>query len=184
MEGCNECKTILKEMQENENIETEEQEIDYLKGIKHKMNKKSIIITITTILLIILVLFNIVVYKNYKEYAENVEIFLDLNITEEEKLNIEKTIKEVAEAVEIEYISSEDALEKLKQNFGDNAYMLDGYNENPETIFPSSYVIKTKISNVKKIKEKVEVLPGVKKISTHIDVNPYVVTYVKLRNEI
>lgn len=178
---CDECRMLLNELKGDKKVETEDtQEIDYLKKIKHKINKKTVIITIVSILLAIIVVLNIIVYLNYRDYAEEMEIFFNENVTEKELEDVKNAVLETADNVYIEYNSSKDALENLKRQMGDNAYLLDGYEEDKENIFPSSYTLRANLDKIEEIKEKVEKMPGVKTVTTHTNINPYILLYAEL----
>ena len=183
IKDCNECKKILEDIKNDSKKKTYKKEVDYLKKIKTKMRRKSILITITTILLSIFVIFSIVAYINYRNYAQNMEIFLTDDITQEQLSDIENTIRNMSDNAEITYISKERALEDLKEKFGENAYLLDGYS-NSDNILPASYVVKANISEIEEIEEKLIIKPGVKKITTNIDVNPYALLYFSVKNNI
>lgn len=183
LKKCSECKKILEDIKKDKEKKSEVKEIDYLKKIKRKMNMKSKIILITTILLSILIIFNILIFINYKNYAEKLEIFLYDDITQEQLEDIQETIKEICDEAEVEYHSKLDALEDLKERFGDNAYLLSGYtDENNE--FPASYIVKVKLNKVKEIEEKITTMPGVRKITTNVDINPYALFYFSLKYDL
>lgn len=173
---CTECNKILEDIEKDDKNKPEKKEIDYLKKIKKKINRKSGFILITTILLVILIIFNAVVFINYKNYAETVEIYLSDNVTQEQLSNIEKTIKEICDSAEITYYSKDHQLEKMKEKFADNANLLDGYGEG-NNIFPASYTIRIKLNAIKELEEKVKEMPGVERIITHLEINPYTLVY-------
>lgn len=178
---CDGCKKLLEEVQADAKKEADKKEVDYLKKINKKMNRKTGIIIITTVLLSILIVFNILVFENYKKYAKEMEIFLSNDITEEQLSNIEKEIKAIYDKSEITYHSGEEALEKMKKRFGDNANLLSGYSGN---IFPASYIVRTKKDKVEEIASKLITMPGVKQITTNIDTNPFALLYFSLKNDI
>lgn len=183
LKDCEECKKILDEIKNDSKKKTEKKEVDYLKKIKKKMKRKSILITITTILLVFFIIFNILVYINYRQYAEEMEIFLLDDITQEQLSDIEKTIKDIYDKSKITYHSKEEALEDMKKKFGENANLLSGYS-NENNIFPASYIVKTKTDKVEEIASKLITMPGVKQITTNINTNPYALLYFSLKNDI
>jgi len=173
LEKCEDCKKVLKEMQADEktNVEDNYQEVDYLKKINRKINKKSIIITITSVLLVILVIFNIAVYVNYKNFAEEMEIFFEDNATEEQIAAVKTAILSIDNEAELNFKTKEDALEHMKEQFGDKGYLLEGYEG--DNIFPSSYIVRAKLNKIQEIEDKVKLMPGVQNVSSTIGTNPY-----------
>ncbi len=183
LEKCEDCKKVLKEIQADEktNIEDNYQEVDYLKKINRKINKKSIIITITSVLLVILVIFNIAVYVNYKNFAEEMEIFFVDEATEEQIAAVKTAILSIDSEAEIKYKTKKEALEQMKENFGDKAHLLEGYEK--DNVFPNSYEVKAKLNKIQEIKDKVETMPGVRTISSIIGTNPYAAFFfMKIHN--
>lgn len=55
LKNCDNCKKILDEIKKQNNINDSLNEIDFLKKIKHKINKKNILLAITSIFLIIII---------------------------------------------------------------------------------------------------------------------------------
>lgn len=178
LKECQKCKQILNEIENDTKIENNKSEIDYLKKLRKKLNKKSICIAIITIILSLLIIFNIIVYINYKSVAEEMKIYLEDNITNEQLVDIENTIKEEDSDVEIIYNSKEQELENLKKTFEDNANLLSGYNDE-NNIFPTSYTIKSKLDKIENIEKKVEQMPGVSKVTTQTKINPYALLFYR-----
>lgn len=171
LKECNECKKILEEIKQESNEKKQVKEIDFLKSIKKNINKKNIIILIVFILLIIIILFNVQVYKNYNEIASTMEIYLKDDITEEQIENIKNKLLEKCDNIELEYVSKEKALEKFKNNLGENENLLNDFNSNSNPI-PASINIKTE-TKVQTIVEYIQNMPGIAHITTHINSNPY-----------
>ena len=179
IKNCKNCQEKLKII--NKNIEQEEnmkekKEIDYLKNINRKLNKKTLWIFVSTILLAIIVFFNIAVFINYNEVASEVQIYFDANATEDEISNVEEMIKSKYQEVQIIYISKEDSLQKLKEKFKEKENLLDGFDIN---ILSASYLIKADIETIKDIANMVQDVPQVKKVQTSVDENPYLLFIYK-----
>lgn len=171
LKECDECKNFLEEIKQESNEKKQVKEIDFLKSIKKNINKKNIIILIVFMLLIIIVLFNIQVYKNYNEIASTMEIYLKDDITEEQIENIKNKIIEKSDNIELEYVSKEKALEKFKNNLGENKNLLNDFSSTNNPI-PASIEIKTN-TNIQTIVEYIQDMPGIANITTHINSNPY-----------
>lgn len=134
--------------------------------IKRKQNK-IIIYSIIVLCTIIFVTIGMVAIKENGEKNKQIgmKIFLEQDISEIQKNNIEQSLKE-SECIEsFEYISKEDALNQMKEKFKDKEYLLEGY-EGKNNIFTASFNLKIKSKNVDKIKEIYENMNGVKKITS------------------
>ena len=110
-------------------------------------------------------------FRNYNEIASTMEIYLQDDITEEQIENIKNRIIEKSDKIELEYISKEKALERMKDTFADNPDLLSGYN-NENNPMPASIEIKTN-TEIQKIVDSIQDMPGITKIETHINYNPY-----------
>ncbi len=182
LKDCKVCQDKLKEIQlDNNKNNDEKKEVDYLKNVRKKLDKKTKIITISTILLVIIIILNIAVFVNYNNVASNIQIFMENDITQEELSQIEQKIIDNYKDIEITYNSSEDELNSMKEKFGDNQNLLAGYNESNNP-FPASYIVKAKLKDVNNIKRDVENLDGVKKVTTYIEENPYLLFLLQIIN--
>ena len=172
LKKCDKCKRIFKEIQNEDVVENQAKEIDFLKGIKKKINKKNIVIVSSLVFFIFLVLFNIQVYNNYNDISSTMEIYLKDDITNEQMENIKNKIIEKSKNIEIEYVSKEKALERFKNNLGQNENLLKDFDDKNNPI-PASIEIKTD-TEIQIIAESIQNLPGIAHIKTHINLNPYV----------
>ena len=173
---CEKCQKKLEEIRKDANCDEniEQKEIDYLKKVKKNLSKKNKIAIIIGIALSISIILNAMVLINYRRNARYMQIYLTDDISEEEISNIEKEIKLQDNEAEVEYHSKQYELEEMKEKFGENANLLDGYENNPENNpFPASFVVKTKIDKIKDIEYKILSMPGVKTVYSSIDNNPY-----------
>lgn len=94
--------------------------------------------------------------KNVESKLE-VQVFLKEKISESDKNNIEKTVKNINGVVQVSYETKEQALDKYKEQLGEkNEGLLKGFDkENP---LPESYIVKVKspelvqvvVSNIEK----------------------------------
>lgn len=172
--SCEQCKKLFNEMKKDkiDNKKEQEEEIDYLKKVKKKINKKNKWIIIIGIILGIIVLFNIFIFTYYYSEAGKVKIYLSDNITEEQKENIEKSVTNIDGEAEIKYYSKEDSLNQMKEKFKDKEELLGGYNKDNNPL-PAYFVVDTEIENGEKIKNTVGSLEGVEHINNIGDTNPY-----------
>lgn len=171
LKTCENCSNVLEEIKQENNNKIELKEIDFFKKVKKKINIKNIFIASSLIVLLIIISFNILVYNNYKAVASTMEIYLEDDITNEELENIKNKVMELSHNIELEYISKEKALEKVKNNFEEKQELLEGYkgNNNP---FPALISVKTD-TKIQEVVEGINNMTGIKQINTHLDYNPY-----------
>lgn len=172
--SCEQCKKLFNEMKKDkiDNKKEQEEEIDYLKKVKKKINKKNKWIIIIGIILGIIILFNIFIFTYYYSEAGKVKIYLSDNITEEQKENIENSVTNIDGEAKIKYYSKEDSLNQMKEKFKDKEELLGGYSKDNNPL-PAYFVVDTEIENGEKIKNTVESLEGVEHINNIGDTNPY-----------
>ncbi len=171
LKECEKCKKILEEIRQENGEKNQIKEIDFLKSIKKNMNKRNIMILVVSIILIFLVFFNIQVYNNYNEIASTMEIYLKDDITDEQIENIKNRIIKKSDNIEMEYVSKEKALERLKNNIEEKGDLLNDYT-NQNNPIPASIEIKTN-TKIQTIVESIQDMPGIAHITTHINANPY-----------
>ena len=171
LKKCEKCKKVLEEIRKENDEKSQIKEVDFFKSIKKNINKKNIIILVVFIILMILVLFNIQVYNNYNEVASTMEVYLKDDITDQEIENIKNKIIENSDNIELEYVSKEKALERFKNNLGENENLANALN-NQSNLIPASIEIKTD-TKVQKIVESIQDMPGIAHITTYINSNPY-----------
>ena len=168
LKECDICKNKLEEIQKDSKDDNQKKEVDYLKKVKNKLKRrKKIIITVLSILFIIIV-FNVALFINYKLTPSEVQVYLLDDITEEQKDDIENTIKGFGD---ITYEAKEEALNRIREKLGENAYIINGWDEdNP---FRASFTVKVDSEDIEKITSLVENLDGVHSVEfMHIG-NPY-----------
>ncbi len=172
LKNCESCRNILEEIKQDDKNPKQKKEIDFLKNIKKKLNKKNIIISITLIFLACIVIFNILAFRYYNEMASKMEIYLQDNISDEEIENIKNKITEISSDIELEYISKEKSLERMKYKLRDekNVNVLDGFNVN---LFHESIEIKADPEEVETILSTIRDMSGIRKIITYENNNPY-----------
>ena len=181
LKNCDICLNKLKEIR-NEDVkldESQDKQVDYLKKIRKKLNKRKIYFIISITLLVILIVINILVFAKYNNVANKVEVYLEDDITSNQLSKIEEVVLQEDNEAKITYNSKEDELEEMKKIFQDNGELLSGY-EGENNIFPASYFIETSVDKVEKIEKKLENLEGVKNIITNKEINPYVMYFLPL----
>lgn len=171
LKGCDECKKTLEQIQEESDEKNPKKELDFLRKIRHKICRKNTIIAVVSVCLIAFIIFNIQAYKNYQEVSSTIQIYLEDGISDQELENIKNKITEKDSNAQIEYISKQQELEKIKSKMKDNQNVLDEYNEENNPL-PASFEIKTN-ADIKNIADSIQDMPGVAQIVTYINANPY-----------
>ena len=179
LKECNECKEVLKQIQNDTEPEEEIEKINYFKKVRSKINRKNIFLLIALVLLTLVVLFNILVFVNYNNKASEMKIILKDNVTQEQLNNIEKIIKSNFKDVEMKYSSKEEELQKYKEKFKN---FMTGYDENNNPC-SDMYYIKANINDIEKIDKLLQNVDYIKKVGTYTTANPYLLFINKFVNK-
>jgi len=101
------------------------------------------------------------------EEAQGIQVFIKNETTDEQVKELESKIKEIngVNTENLEFISKEDALNQMKERFGDKSYLLEGYAEN--NIFPASYIVTLNdLTLSKKVQSELEKIDNVKEVKS------------------
>ena len=184
LEKCTECRKYVEEMtidlQKDNSIKEKDEDINILKKINKKIKSKKILIIILSVLLGLIVLYSSVVFVNYYIMSQNpnMEVFLEESISIDDKEKIENKIKNTKD-IEYNFVSKEDALNKLKENFGENEGFLNGFNSQNNPL-PESYVITGSPESIEDLEISFEKMEGIKKVQCNLYQNPYTLFNIKL----
>ncbi len=100
---------------------------------------------LTTCLLIVGAAFLLTVNVNsmvkYVEGQSEMCVYMKEGLTEEDLTQAEEAIRAVPNVKEVTFISKEEGLENTKESFGDDGYLLEGY-EGEDNPIPDSFVVK------------------------------------------
>ena len=173
LKTCESCNNTLKEIKQENSEINQEKEIDALKGVRKKITKKNIIISISLIFLLIIIIFNILIFANYNNVSSTMTVLLQENRTEEQLENIKTVITENSSEVEIKYISKEDELQEIKEWLGDDANILDPYQDENNPFTGSLQIEANTNKEIQSIVEAIQDMPGIKNIRTYLNWNPY-----------
>ena len=109
------------------------------------------------------------------EQEQGMQVYMVEDATDEEIEKLREELFAIDEINTIEYVSQSEALQELKDRFGENASLLEGYDEE---IFPVSYVITLKDLNTStEVQEKISQLDNVDEIRSS---NETIATLVKI----
>jgi cell division transport system permease protein len=125
------------------------------------------VLMILGIVLVLILSINNVVNDTKLEFDE-VEVFLEDEISLEQMTKIEDTAKDVPGVVSVIYRSKDQALEIMKEDWGEDAYLLEDLETNP---LPNSYIIKVEdIELADNLVNSIKTLDGVEEVKYYKDI--------------
>ncbi len=105
------------------------------------------VVSITLFLLGVFIIVNYNVDIFARQVKEQVEVIVyvkdDVSQAHTERLRVQ--IIEIPEVREVRYVSRREALERLKESFGDKAYLLEGYEDDEMNPLRDSFEIRTTV---------------------------------------
>jgi cell division transport system permease protein len=102
-----------------------------------------------------------------KEQFDEIYVYLDDNISNERIREIGEEINDIEGTMSSVFQSKEHALENMKEDFGDDSYLLDGLENNP---LPNSYVVQLEdVSYSKSVVDKIEKTDGIEEVRYYND---------------
>lgn len=126
----------------------------------------AVLVILGIVLILILSLNNIVV--DIKDKFDEIQVFLEDDITPSQLEEIENKVKKSDKVVSITFKSKDEALEKMKEEWGDNGYLLEGLETNP---LYHTIVIKLKdIEHADTVAQTVEGIKGIDEIQYNQDI--------------
>ena len=98
------------------------------------------------------------------ESAQGIQVFINNDATKEQIDEIERKLRALDGVSTTVYVSKEDALNQMKEKFGDKKDLLAGYEEN--NIFPASYVVTlTDLTKSKEVQDQILTFDRPRKLS-------------------
>ncbi len=139
----------------------------------------AVLIILGMVLIIILSINNVAV--EIKSKFDEIQVFLEDDLEEEQIAKIEETIKMSEGVTSAIYQSKEQALEIMKSDWGDEAYLLEGLEDNK---LPNSYIIQLKdIEYADGVVDNLKDVEGVEKVKYYKEVIEKLLTmanYIKI----
>ncbi|MFY9213428.1 MAG: permease-like cell division protein FtsX [Tissierellaceae bacterium] len=128
----------------------------------------SAVLMILGVVLILILSINELVLETQGKFDE-IEIFLQDEVTDEQLTLIEDTIRGEEGILSVLYKSKDQALEEYKEQWAEQAYLLEGLeSDNP---LPNSYIIQLKdIDFAENVVKKIKYMDGVEKINYHKEI--------------
>lgn len=107
------------------------------------------------------------VVEDMKTKVDQIDVILEPEITSERVLKIKEELKRIENVKEVNYISKEKALEKMKEQWKENSFLLDGM----ESALPESYELKVEnIENSNTVASNIYNIKGVEKVVYYKDI--------------
>ena len=99
------------------------------------------------------------------ESAQGIQVFINNDATQEQMDTLGEQIRALDGVSTVEFVSKEQALEQMKERFGEQQDLLDGYEEN--NIFPASYIVTmTDLTRSEEIQNQILTFENVKRITS------------------
>ena len=115
------------------------------------------------------------------ESAQGIQVFIKNEATQDQVEELGEKIRNLDGVSTTQFVSKEDALNQMKEKFGDKQDLLDGY-EGENNIFTASYVVTlTDLNQSKSIQDQILTFENVKKITSKDET---VTTLIDLANGI
>ncbi|KGG80244.1 cell-division protein [Caloranaerobacter azorensis H53214] len=126
----------------------------------------SVLIILGIVLVIVLNINNLTGMA--KEQFDEIQVYLQDGINEEQIENIGEKLRELDGVLAVIYQSKEQALEIFKKEWGDKAYLFEGLEKNP---LPNSYIIQLKdIKYTEDVVNRINGLTGIEDIRYYKDI--------------
>ncbi len=127
----------------------------------------SVLIILGIVLVIVLNINNLTGMA--KEQFDEIQVYLQDGINEEQIENIGEKLRELDGVLAVIYQSKEQALEIFKKEWGDKAYLFEGLEKNP---LPNSYIIQLKdIKYTEDVVNRINGLTGIEDIRYYKDIS-------------
>jgi len=125
----------------------------------------AVLLILGFVLLIVLNINNVALVT--KESFDEVAVYIKDDVTEDQISQMGKDFQKIDGVLAVGYQSKEYALDKMKEDWGKDAYLLDGLQENP---LPNTYVVQLKeVSNSENIIKELEKYEGVEEVKFYAD---------------
>ena len=138
-------------------------------------NKSMGVVSIVSICSMLLILggitFGVFVANNIvedmKTKVDQIDVILEPEVTHERVLKIKEELKKIENVKEVNYVSKEKALEKMKEQWKENSFLLDGM----ESALPESYELKVEnIENSSTVASNIYNIKDVEKVVYYKDI--------------
>ncbi|HHV45388.1 MAG TPA: ABC transporter permease [Tissierellia bacterium] len=135
-------------------------------GLASVTSITAVLVILGIFLILILSLNNVVM--DTREKFDEVQVFLEDEITASQIEEIENRVKESDKVISVIFKSKDQALEEMKKSWGDEGYLLNGLETNP---LPHTLIIKLKdIEYADSVAKSIENMEGIEEIQYNQDI--------------
>ena len=107
------------------------------------------------------------IVEDMKTKVDQIDVILEPEVTSERVLKIKEELKRIENVKEVNYVSKEKALEKMKAQWKENSFLLEGM----ESALPESYELKVEnIENSNTVASNIYNIKGVEKVVYYKDI--------------
>lgn len=107
------------------------------------------------------------IVEDMKTKVDQIDVILEPEVTHERVLKIKEELKKIENVREVNYVSKEKALEKMKEQWKENSFLLDGM----ESALPESYELKVEnIENSSTVASNIYNIKDVEKVVYYKDI--------------
>ena len=107
------------------------------------------------------------IVEDMKTKIDQIDVILEPEVTHERVLKIKEELKKIENVKEVNYVSKEKALEKMKEQWKENSFLLDGM----ESALPESYELKVEnIENSSTVASNIYNIKDVEKVVYYKDI--------------
>lgn len=148
-------------------------------GLASITSISSVLMILGVVLIIVLSINNLVM--DTKDKFDEIQIYIKDDVSDEKLSEIEDLIKNNEGVLSVMYESKEQALENWKEDWEENAYLLDGIETNP---LPNSYVIRLKnLEYADSVVDSIKGMEGIEKIQYNKEITENLIlvsNYIRL----
>lgn len=135
-------------------------------GLASVSSISAVLVILGIILILILSINNVVL--EVKTQFDEIQVFLEDDLTNEELDNMERKIKSEESVLSLIFISKDQGLEKMKEEWGEESHLLEGLEKNP---LENSYIIQLKdIKYADDVVRNLNNVEGITKINYYKDI--------------
>ena len=107
------------------------------------------------------------IVEDMKTKVDQIDVILEPEVTHERVLKLKEELKKIENVKEVNYVSKEKALEKMKEQWKENSFLLDGM----ESALPESYELKVEnIENSSTVASNIYNIKDVEKVVYYKDI--------------
>ena len=91
-------------------------------------------------------------------------VYLDEDLTEEGLAAVDSALRSISGLREVTYVSKDEALERMKESMGDNAYLFDVFEGSENPFYANYRVVLDDVSDLPEIQPQLEAIEGVSSV--------------------